>query len=42
VLHTIITTTAEPPPLDAATLWHAIESAAEQAGIGVYVAHIDV
>jgi PAS domain S-box-containing protein len=36
------TTSAEPPPLDAATLWRAIESAAEQAGMGVYVAHIDV
>jgi PAS domain S-box-containing protein len=36
------TTTIEPPPLDAATLWRAIESAAEQAGMGVYVSHIDV
>jgi PAS domain S-box-containing protein len=42
VLHPIATTSAEPPPLDAATLWRAIESAAEQAGMGVYVAHIDV
>lgn len=40
MLHTIATTTAAPPPLDAATLWLAIESAAEQAGIGVYIAHI--
>ena len=36
------TTSAGPPQLDAATLWRAIESAAEQAGMGVYVAHIDV
>jgi PAS domain-containing protein len=42
VVHTIATTSTEPPPLDAATLWRAIESAAEQGGLGVYVAHIDV
>ncbi|HEX3479300.1 MAG TPA: ATP-binding protein [Kofleriaceae bacterium] len=42
MLQIIATTSAEPPPLDAATLWRAIESAAEQAGMGVYVAHIDV
>ena len=28
--------------VDAATLWRAIESAAEQAGMGVYVTHIDL
>jgi PAS domain S-box-containing protein len=38
----MVTTEVEPPQLDAATLWRAIESAAEQAGMGVYVAHIDV
>ncbi|HZJ68337.1 MAG TPA: PAS domain S-box protein [Kofleriaceae bacterium] len=42
VLHTKTTTSTEPPPLDGATLWRAIESAAEQAGFGVYVSHIDV
>jgi PAS domain S-box-containing protein len=42
VLHMVTTTSAEPPKLDAATLWRAIESAAEQAGMGVYVAQIDV
>ena len=31
----------EPPLLDGATLWQAIESAAEQAGMGVYVTHLD-
>ncbi|HEX8109573.1 MAG TPA: PAS domain S-box protein [Kofleriaceae bacterium] len=38
----MVTTRAEPPQLDAATLWRAIENAAEQAGMGVYIAHIDV
>src|SRR5262245_52389447 len=42
MLHTQTTTSTEPPPLDGATLWRAIESAAEQAGFGVYVSHIDV
>ncbi|HEY5922328.1 MAG TPA: PAS domain S-box protein, partial [Kofleriaceae bacterium] len=31
-----------PAALDVDTLWSAIEAAAEQAGIGVYIAHIDV
>jgi PAS domain S-box-containing protein len=42
VLHTKTTKPAELPPLDGATLWRAIESAAEQARFGVYVSHIDV
>jgi PAS domain S-box-containing protein len=41
VLHISATSTAELPQFDAATLWRAIESAAEQAGMGVYVSHID-
>jgi PAS domain S-box-containing protein len=41
VLYGAATSTVVPPPLDAATLWRTIESAAEQAGIGVYVAQID-
>jgi PAS domain S-box-containing protein len=41
VLHIPATSTAELPQFDAATLWHAIESATEQAGMGVYVSHID-
>jgi len=39
--HVHTTTTVEPPLLDGATLWQAIESAAEQAGMGVYVTHLD-
>jgi PAS domain S-box-containing protein len=42
VLHTKTTKADELPPLDGATLWRALESAAEQAGFGVYVTHIDV
>ncbi|HEX3482868.1 MAG TPA: ATP-binding protein [Kofleriaceae bacterium] len=41
VLHVPATSTAELPQIDAATLWRAIESAAEQGGMGVYVSHID-
>ena len=41
VIHILPTTTVEPPLLDGATLWQAIESAAEQAGMGVYVTHLD-
>jgi PAS domain S-box-containing protein len=41
VLHIPATSTAELPQFDAATLWRAIESAAEQAGMGIYVSHID-
>jgi len=41
VIHTLATTTVGPPLLDGATLWQAIESAAEQAGMGVYVSHLD-
>jgi PAS domain S-box-containing protein len=41
VLHIPATSTAELPQFDAATLWRAIESSAEQAGMGVYVSHID-
>src|SRR4029079_5254416 len=33
-------TTTDLPPVDAAALWRAIESAAEQAGFGVYVTRI--
>ncbi|HMG25092.1 MAG TPA: PAS domain S-box protein, partial [Kofleriaceae bacterium] len=42
MLHTATTSTADPPPVDAATLWRAIESAAEQAGMGVYVTQLDL
>jgi PAS domain S-box-containing protein len=42
VLHTKTTKPAELPPLDGVTLWRAIESAAEQAGFGVYVTNIEV
>ena len=37
-----ITTIPHLPSLDSTTLWSAIESAAEQASIAVYIAHLDV
>ena len=41
MLHKVATSTDELPPLEATALWRAIESAAEQAGLGVYATHID-
>src|SRR5262249_28624735 len=41
-LHPIVSTIDDLPPLDSATLWTAIESAAEQAKIGVFISHVDV